>query len=85
MLEQHDIKISMDGKGRWIDNVFIERFWRGIKYEEVSLHAYEDQRAARAGMARYIDYDNREGTAVPTGEQLMKCMIRLAADKRSFL
>ena len=41
VLKQHDIRISMDGKGRWIDNVFIERLWRSVKYEEVYLHAYE--------------------------------------------
>ena len=38
VLEEHDVRISMDGKGRWIDNVFIERFWRSLKYEEVYLH-----------------------------------------------
>jgi putative transposase len=60
ILAQHNVQISMDGKGRWIDNVFIERFWRSVKYEEVYLHAYEDLRAARAGINRYIDYYNRE-------------------------
>ncbi len=60
VLVQHGINISMDGKGRWIDNVFIERFWRSIKYEEVYLHAYEDLREARTGIASYIDYYNSE-------------------------
>ena len=46
----HGIRISMDGKGYWRDNVFIERVWRSIKYEEVYLHAYETVSAAREGM-----------------------------------
>ena len=40
----------MDGKGRWVDNVFVERLWRSVKYEEVYLHAYESVAAARAGL-----------------------------------
>jgi len=58
VLEAHDVRISMDGKGRWIDNVFIERFWRSLKYEEVYLHAYEDLRQARSGIERYLRYYN---------------------------
>ncbi len=60
ILEEHSIQISMDGKGRWIDNVFIERFWRSVKYEEVYLHAYMDFKEARAGITSYIDYYNRQ-------------------------
>jgi putative transposase len=48
-LRQLGVRISMDGKGRWIDNVFIERLWRTVKYENVYLHAYRDGREARAG------------------------------------
>lgn len=58
VLEQHGIRISMDGKGRWIDNVFIERFWRSLKYEEVYLYAYADLNEARAGLERYFGYYN---------------------------
>ncbi len=58
VLERHDVRISMDGKGRWIDNVFIERFWRSLKYEEVYLYAYSDLNEARAGLERYICYYN---------------------------
>jgi len=47
----------MDGKGRWIDNVFIERFWRSVKYEEVYLHAYADLNEARLGLGRYVRYN----------------------------
>ena len=49
MLKNHDIRISMDGKGRWVDNVFVERLWRSVKYEEVYLHAYESVAEARLG------------------------------------
>ena len=59
VLERHGVRISMDGKGRWIDNVFIERFWRRLKYEEVYLYAYADLNEARAGLERYFGYYNR--------------------------
>ena len=58
VLEEAKIKISMDGKGRWMDNVFIERLWRSVKYEEVYLHAYENGSQARAGLGAYLDYYN---------------------------
>jgi putative transposase len=54
------IRISMDGKGRCLDNVFVERLWRSLKYEEVYLHAYRDLIEARAGIARYIEFYNFE-------------------------
>lgn len=59
-LKQEGIRISMDGKGRWADNVFVERFWRSLKYEEVYLHAYESVTAARAGISRYIEFFNQQ-------------------------
>jgi putative transposase len=59
VLAKHDIAISMDGKGAWRDNVFVERLWRSVKYEEVYLHAYESVRVARAGIGRYLDLYNR--------------------------
>lgn len=59
-LKQSGIAISMDGKGRWADNVFVERFWRSIKYEEVYLHAYESVSAARGGIGRYITFFNQQ-------------------------
>ena len=58
LLHDHGIRISMDGKGCWRDNVFIERLWRSIKYEEVYLHAYESVSQARTGIGRYIDCYN---------------------------
>ncbi|MFP4061791.1 MAG: hypothetical protein ACLFS2_03240 [Halochromatium sp.] len=50
MLKDHDIAISMDGKGRWLDNVFVERLWRSVKYEDVYLRAYETPRQLREGL-----------------------------------
>jgi len=58
VLEEHGISISMDGRGSWIDNVFIERSWRSLKYEEVYLRGYEDLRQARSGIERYLRYYN---------------------------
>jgi putative transposase len=58
VLKQHNICISMDGKGRWIDNVFIERLWRSVKYEEVYLHAYESLTQARDGLKEYFLFYN---------------------------
>jgi putative transposase len=58
VLEREKIAISMDGKGSWRDNVFVERLWRSIKYEEIYLHAYDSVAAAKAGIARYIEFYN---------------------------
>ena len=55
LLKKHDITISMDGKGAWRDNVFVERLWRTIKYEEVYLRAYNTVPEARVSLGRYID------------------------------
>jgi putative transposase len=62
VLKQHDIQISMDGKGRWIDNVFVERLWRSLKYEEVYLRAYETVTEARQSIGTYLQFFNRERT-----------------------
>lgn len=58
VLKNHNIRISMDGKGRWIDNVFIERLWRSVKYEEVYLHAYETINQANDGLKKYFQFYN---------------------------
>jgi putative transposase len=58
VLQKRGIRISMDGKGAWRDNVFVERLWRSVKYEEVYLHAYDSVSAARAGLARYLAFYN---------------------------
>lgn len=60
MLKDHDIQISMDGKGRWVDNVFVERLWRSVKYEEVYLKAYDDIGTARQSLSAYFEFYNRE-------------------------
>jgi putative transposase len=59
VLLKHGVAISMDGKGAWRDNVFVERLWRSVKYEEVYLKAYDSVAEARASIARYLDFFNR--------------------------
>jgi putative transposase len=54
------VKVSMDGKGRWMDNVFIERLWRSLKYECVYLHAFETGSEARVGIGKWVVYYNSE-------------------------
>ena len=60
LLQQHGVKISMDGKGSYNDNLFIERLWRSVKYEEVYLKAYQDAREARIGLDNYFRFYNTE-------------------------
>ena len=60
VLREHEIRISMDGKGRWLDNVFVERLWRSLKYEEVYLTAYDSIAQARASIGRYLTFFNSE-------------------------
>jgi putative transposase len=60
LLKAANVRISMDGKGRWVDNVFIERLWRSVKYEDVSLRAYDNGRDLSAGLTRYFDFYNRK-------------------------
>ncbi len=58
VLKAANVRISMDGRGRWMDNVFIERLWRSLKYECVYLHAFETGSELRAGLAKWICYYN---------------------------
>jgi hypothetical protein len=58
VLNQHGIKVSMDGRGRWIDNVFVERLWRSLKHEDVYLKGYADGREARAGISSWVTFYN---------------------------
>ncbi len=60
MLKANDIRISMDGKGAWRDNVFVERLWRSVKYEEVYLNAYDSMPHAKQRLGNWIDFYNRE-------------------------
>jgi putative transposase len=59
-LKRHGVTISMDGKGRCMDNIFVERLWRSLKYEEVYLHAYTNVAEARAGIGAWFDFYNEE-------------------------
>jgi len=58
ILLKNNIKISMDGRNRWMDNIFIERFWKTLKYQEVYLKAYESISHARKEITRFIDKYN---------------------------
>lgn len=69
LLKAAGVAISMDGKGRWMDNVFIERLWRTIKYEEVYLRAYDTVAEARAGIGRYLAFYNASRTHQALGRQ----------------
>jgi putative transposase len=68
LLTHHHIAISMDGQGCWRDNVFVERLWRSVKYEEVYLHAYDSVSEAPNGVDRYLTFYNqrRPHTALDT-------------------
>ena len=59
LLLENGIAISMDDRGSWRDNVFVERLWRSVKYEEVYLRAYDSVGEARASLGRYLDFYNR--------------------------
>lgn len=59
LLKDQGIRISLDGKGCWRDNVFVERLWRSLKYEEVYVHAYDTVSAAQQGLERYLMFYNQ--------------------------
>ena len=59
-LRQSSVRISMDGKGRFLDNIFVERLWRSLKYECVYLHAWETGSEARAGVRKWMDFYNQK-------------------------
>lgn len=58
VLAHAEVRISMDGRGRWIDNVFVERLWRSVKYESIYLHAYQTPREVSRALARYFGFYN---------------------------
>ncbi|MCK4509838.1 MAG: integrase core domain-containing protein, partial [Desulfuromonadales bacterium] len=60
VLNSANIRISMDGKGRWVDNVMIERLWRSLKYECIYLHAFETGSEVRQGLKHWIDFYNTQ-------------------------
>jgi len=59
-LQERGIRVSMDGKGRYLDNIFVERLWRSVKYEEVYLKAYQTVAEARTGINAYLEFYNRQ-------------------------
>jgi putative transposase len=73
-LKENGIRISMDGRGRWRDNVFVERVWKSIKYEEVYLHAYASVCEARTSLGRYLEFYNsirpHSSLGAPTPDQV---------------
>ena len=85
VLARNDIKISMDGKGAWRDNVFVERLWRSVKYEEVYLRAYDSVSEARGLIGRYLEFYNHRrphsslDAATPDQAYFNPLPIRLAA------
>jgi putative transposase len=58
VLKDKGVAISMDGKGRWVDNVFVERLWRSVKYEDLYLRAYETPAELREGLGQYFEFYN---------------------------
>ena len=83
LLKQHGIQISMDGKGCWRDNVFIERLWKSVKYEEVYLRAYDSVSHARQSIGRYLDFYNarRPHTALDRKTPNQVCFASLPQPK----
>ena len=85
VLTDNAIKISMDGKGRWVDNVFVERLWRSVKYEHVYLHAYESVTEAREQLADYFQFYNEQrphsslGARTPDAAYFDSTAVKLAA------
>ena len=59
-LKKNDILVSMDGKGRWMDNVFIERLWRSLKYEKIRLYSYSDMKELREHIRDWMEFYNHE-------------------------
>ena len=82
VLKDHDIQISMDGKGRWLDNVFVERLWRSLKYEEVYLKAYDSIAEAHASIGRYLGFFNSERRHQSLGRRTPDAVYHESADQR---
>ena len=82
ILKNNEIRISMDGKGRWVDNVFVERLWRSVKYEEVYTKAYESIPDARMHLGNYFQTRNGRGHKSPgykSPDEVYRQSIRTAA------
>ena len=75
------VEISMDGRGRFLDNIFIERLWRSIKYEEVHLKAYADGREARAGIGSWVKFYNEDRPHQAMDNQMPMAVWRAGMDR----
>ncbi|MFQ5330410.1 MAG: IS3 family transposase [Thermodesulfobacteriota bacterium] len=75
-LQNEGIEISMDGKGRWADNIYIERFWRSLKYESVFLHSFETVAEAKSAIASYIEFYNDERPHQSLGYKTPNCVYK---------
>lgn len=84
-LTEKEIRISMDGKGRCYDNIFIERFWRTLKYEEIYLKSYDDVSELKREVQKYIDYYNNERPHQSLGYKTPLQVFKEAADPYKFL
>ena len=73
----------MDGKGRWVDNVFVERLWKSVKYEEVYLHAYDSVAEARQGLQRYFKPENLPQNSGPPGPRHGKAYSAISSSTMS--
>lgn len=82
VLNNRFIKISMDGKGRWVDNVFVERLWRSLKYEEVYLRAYDSVAQARASIGKYLTFFNAKRRHQSLGRKTPDAVYYESADQR---
>jgi putative transposase len=75
------VKLSMAGRGRWLDNVFVERLWRSLKYEEVYLYAYDNMNDARRGISAYFEFYNTERPHQALGNQIPAAFYNLMVRK----
>jgi putative transposase len=82
VLRDNDIRISMDGKGRWVDNVFVERLWRSLKYEEVYLKAYDSIAEARRSIGNYLTFFNTERRHQSLGDRTPDAVYYEFAEQR---
>ena len=80
-MQLHCAEISMDGRGRFMDNIFIERLWRSIKYEEIHLKAYADGREARAGISSWMAFYNSRRPHQAMNNQMPMAVWRAGMDK----
>ncbi len=78
-----DVRVSMDGRGRWMDNVFIERVWRSLKYEDVYLKGYVEGREAKAGIGAYVAFYNERRLRQALGHRAPMAVWRAGAARRA--